>query len=472
MIKAKNLDQYAMPDLDHVNLLMEEELIKDDHKIIVLDDDPTGVQTVHDISVYTDWSLESIRSGFQEENKLFFILTNSRGFTESQTINAHREITERVCEVAREYKKKFMIISRSDSTLRGHFPLETETIRSTLIEQGMQEPNAEILCPFFKEGGRFTLNNVHYVRSQEELIPAAMTEFAEDETFGYQSSNLTEYVEEKTKGKYKKEDCITISLEELRSMDLTGIEQKLLSAKGFQKIIVNAIDDVDVRLFCISLYRAMQKGHVFLLRTAAALVKAIGFISDQPLLERSDMVRSDSNNGGIIVAGSHTKKTTEQLQLLHELENIVFLEMNSDLVLYPGELEKETERLLRLEEDLIRSGRTVCVATKRTLLTLPEDTPETALLRSVAISEALQACVGRLTVVPSFVIAKGGITSSDVGTKALLVKKALVLGQIQPGVPVWQTGSESRFPGIPYVIFPGNVGAADTLKIAVSKLVS
>ena len=59
---------------------------------MVLDDDPTGVQTVHDVSVYTDWSYESIKKGFEEDNKLFYILTNSRGFTVEQTTRAHVEI--------------------------------------------------------------------------------------------------------------------------------------------------------------------------------------------------------------------------------------------------------------------------------------------------------------------------------------------------------------------------------------------
>ena len=84
----------------------------------------------------------------------------------------------------------------------------------------------------------------------------------------------------------------------------------------------------------------------------------------------------------------------------------------------------------------------------------------------------MQSLVGRLSVTPSFVIAKGGITSSDVGTKALAVKKANVLGQIRPGIPVWQTGDDSRFPRIPYVIFPGNVGEDVTLKEAVEILLA
>ena len=91
-------------------------------------------------------------------------------------------------------------------------------------------------------------------------------------------------------------------------------------------------------------------------------------------------------------------------------------------------------------------------------------------LRSVRISEAVQSVVGNLQITPAFIIAKGGITSSDVGVKALGVRRALVLGQIQPGVPVWRTGPESKFPGMTYVIFPGNVGEERTLRDAVSTL--
>jgi uncharacterized protein YgbK (DUF1537 family) len=89
---------------------------------------------------------------------------------------------------------------------------------------------------------------------------------------------------------------------------------------------------------------------------------------------------------------------------------------------------------------------------------------------SVAISDALTSVIGNLEVCPRFIVAKGGITSSDVGTKALRVRKALVMGQIQAGIPVWMTGPESKFPNIPYVIFPGNVGEDSTLLDVVKML--
>lgn len=461
---------YPMPDAKRVDALLEEVVAGNCGKIIVLDDDPTGVQTVHDVSVYTDWSIDSIRAGFKEESKLFFVLTNSRGFTTSQTTIAHKEIAENVDKVAKEQNQNYLMISRSDSTLRGHYPLETELLREVMEARNEWKVDGEILCPFFKEGGRFTIDNVHYVKYGEQLVPAGQTEFAQDETFGYKSSNLCEYVEEKTKGVFHKENCICITLDMLRNMDITAIEDMLLNVTGFQKIIVNAIDDMDVKIFSIALYRAMARGKHFIIRSAAALVKAAGHISDRPLLNRTELLQDKKQLGGIIVVGSHTKKTTAQLEELQKIDKIRFIEMNSDLVLKGDELEKETKRILLEEERLIKDGITVCVSTKRTLLKVDNDTPEEALIRSVKISDALKNCVGKLKVTPAFVLAKGGITSSDVGIKALRVKRANVLGQIQPGIPVWQTGEESLFPGIPYIIFPGNVGNEDTLRKAVEIL--
>jgi uncharacterized protein YgbK (DUF1537 family) len=206
-------------------------------------------------------------------------------------------------------------------------------------------------------------------------------------------------------------------------------------------------------------------------RTAAALVKVIGGVTDQPLLTRKEMVKAETSNGGIVVVGSHTQKTTAQLNQLLTLENVEPIEFQSNLVLEGDEaFDAEINRVVKLSEKLISEGKTPVCFTNRTLLVVENDTREDALVRSVKISDGVQSLVGRLSITPAFVIAKGGITSSDVGTKALAVKKANVMGQIKPGIPVWQTGEESKFPGIPYVIFPGNVGEESTLKEAVEVL--
>ena len=465
------LTTYAKIDETKMDQLLQKEISANQKKIVVLDDDPTGVQTVHDISVYTDWTKDSIRQGFQEKNNLFYILTNSRGFTQDETTLAHNEIAANVDAVAKELGKEYIFISRSDSTLRGHYPLETEILRTNYEKNTGCIIDGEILCPFFKEGGRFTIDDVHYVRYGNELIPANETEFAKDKTFGYRAATMPEYVEEKTKGAYPARNVVCISLDEIHRMAIDEIEQKLLHVQGFNKIIVNAVDYADLKVFCIALYRAMAKGKVFMFRTAAAIVKVMGGISDQPLLERGQMVRANELHGGIIVVGSHTEKTTRQLEALKQLSDIRFVELDATKVTEAGGLEKEVERCLALEEAWIRDGKTVCCYTSRALITADTGNKEDELRLSVRISDAVQSLVGGLSVIPKFVIAKGGITSSDVGTKALGVKRANVLGQIEPGIPVWQTSAESKFPGIPYVIFPGNVGEDTTLRHAVEKLI-
>lgn len=469
-ISAEILKSQREVDQAAVDSALAAEAGASSRKIIVLDDDPTGVQTVHGVSVYTDWSLESLRQGFAEKNRLFFVLTNSRGMTREQTTRVHIEIAERVHIVAEESGLDYLIISRGDSTLRGHYPLETSLLRQVAENKGGCTIDGEILCPYFKEGGRYTIDNVHYVKYGEELVPCGQTEFAADETFGYRSSSLPEYIWEKTGGAYRIEDVVCISLDSLRSLDYHTVEQQLMSVHDFGKVIVNAVDDCDVKVFATALYRAMAKGKHYMIRCAAALVKAMGNISSRPLLTRDEMVSPNHENGGMIVVGSHTRKTTAQLEELKKTEGIAFIQMNSDLVLTPGALKEETQAIITRAEELISQGITVCISTKRTLLAVENDTPEAALMRSVQISDAVQSCVGSLKVTPAFVVAKGGITSSDVGTKALRVQRALVLGQIAPGVPVWKTGEESRFPGTPYVIFPGNVGEISTLRSAVEVL--
>ncbi len=470
-VRAEILNRYPSVDEAGIDGMLQKEIESSGIKLLVLDDDPTGVQTVHDISVYTDWSAENIRQGLMEPGRLFYILTNSRGFTEEQTRKVHRTIAENIVKASRELGIRTVIMSRSDSTLRGHYPTEPEVLREVLEERAGTKLDGEILCPFFKEGGRFTIDDVHYVREGEWLIPAGETEFAKDRTFGYRSSNLREYVEEKTHGRYRAKDVCSVSLDSLRGMDIDGVTSRLLEVRNFQKVIVNAIDDCDLKVFCIALYRAMKQGKNFMFRTAAGLVKVMGGIADIPLLERKDMVARETDMGGIVVVGSHTRKTTEQLQALLTLDCAEGIHFHSGLVLQGEEaFEAEIRRVVKLSEDVIRSGKTAVCYTDRELLSVEKETKEEALLRSVRISDGVQALVGRLSVTPAFVVAKGGITSSDIGTKALKVKRADVMGQIRPGIPVWRTGEESRFPRTPYVIFPGNVGDVQTLKEVVQVL--
>lgn len=459
------LAKFPVPDGTAADAVLRHALVGFNKKIVVLDDDPTGTQTVHDVSVFTDWERQTMLEAFREDTSVFFLLTNSRSFSAEKTVRVHELIAERICEASRETGKDFFVVSRGDSTLRGHYPLETETLRDGISRAAGFQFDGEILCPFFPEGGRYTFGNVHYVKEGTELVPAGMTEFAKDQTFGYSSSDLTDYVEEKTRGTYSSEQCISIPLEELRGGDSEKVYRRLSRARNFARVIVNAADYADLKIFCAALAQTEAAGMHFLARTASPFPKVLSAVTDRPLLSREELTCCGKTGGGFVLVGSHVKKTTEQLENLKKSAHpLGFLEFRVDSYFRENGLEKEAERVAEEAERLMDQGTTAVVYTSRKLL-FPEGSDREEILgASVKISDALTGIVAHLRKQPKFLVAKGGITSSDVATKGLKIRKARVMGQIRPGIPVWMTGEESRFPGMPYVIFPGNVGEASTLR--------
>ena len=356
MLKASAVTGWEPEHRAKAETLYQNALKKQNVKVVVLDDDPTGVQTVHGIHVYTHWDQDSIDDGFSEENPLFFILTNSRGLTAEKTKAVHRDIAERVMQSAQKSGKAFTIISRSDSTLRGHFPLETETLREVIESGGSIHFDGEIICPFFLEGGRFTIGNIHYVQEGEMLVPAARTEFAKDATFGYSHSDLGAWCEEKTGGRYPKESTTYIELSTLRACDADRVAEQLMHVRDFQKVVVNATAYEDVKVFLAGYWIAVNNGKRFMFRTAAAVPKLLGGIADRPLLTGAE-VRIAGGAGGLIVVGSHVQKTTRQLEALRSsVPELVSLEFEVAAALTPGGLKEESKRIANLASQAIQQG--------------------------------------------------------------------------------------------------------------------
>ena len=196
----------------------------------------------------------------------------------------------------------------------------------------------------------------------------------------------------------------------------------------------------------------------------------IGNIADKKLLTKAEMIQENSSSGGLIIVGSHVSKTTQQLNALLELDTIMPIEFNSDLVLDQFQFEQEiNERIAEIDRS-ITNGQTCVIYTKRKRLDLGEGMAEKELELSVKISNGLTEIIQSLECQPKYIIAKGGIISSEIGTTALGVTKAIVLGQALPGIPVWRTDENSKYPNMPYVIFPGNVGKVSDLYTIVNEL--
>jgi uncharacterized protein YgbK (DUF1537 family) len=425
-------------------------------KVVVLDDDPTGTQTVHGIPVLTEWSVEALRAELTNDLPACFLLTNSRSLSlaEAQLLNA--TIGHNLQEAARDVSRRFVVVSRSDSTLRGHFPGEVEALAKALA----QDFDAWLLIPFFQEGGRYTLDDVHYVAEGEWLVPAADTEFARDTIFGYHASDLRQWVAEKTGGRIAAHTVASVSLEDIRCGGPEQVTTRLMTLTHGCVCVVNAASQRDLEVFVQGLLAAEARGRRFLYRTAASFVPLRADIASRPLLAPVELAMPASG-GGLIIVGSHVPRTSSQLAALQGQPGVVSVEVQVQALLTETQYPTEVARVTHEIEQALRHDADVVLFTSRALVTGADAASTLAIGQRV--SAGLVAIVRALTTRPRYLLAKGGITSSDIATQALGVRRALVLGQILPGVPVWQLGPETRHPGLGYIVFPGNVGGPQAL---------
>lgn len=433
-------------------------------KLVVLDDDPTGTQTVHDVPVLTTWSYSELRWALEGGGSTFYVLTNSRSLPSEDAVSLNREIATRLARAADDSGTDFVVTSRSDSTLRGHYPAETDALSETLGARRGRGFDGVIICPCFFEAGRVTVDDVQWVRQEGELVPAGLTEFASDASFGYSSSNLTGWVEEKTEGRFAAADVSRITLTDIRQGGPERVEELLRSAVDGRPIVVNAAEYADLEVFVLGLLAAEAAGKSFLYRTGPSFVRVRGGISEKGPLSASDLYRRRPRRGhGLVLVGSHVEMTTRQLERAMELDGLYAVELSVPRILDPAQRGAELNSVLREVNGSLEDADVV-VYTSRELVSASANRTglEIGAAVSGALVEVMRGVDRRMPL--GFVVAKGGITSSDVGTKGLNVRRAEVAGQMLPGIiPVWMLPDDSDFPGLPYVVFPGNVGGPDAL---------
>lgn len=436
-----------------------ESLTRNPKTIVILDDDPTGTQTIYGVPVITQWTEASIEKEMLLSS-VFFILTNSRSLQKKEADELGEFIGKRLKKIANNHHKDLIVISRGDSTLRGHYPNEVNA-----LEKGLEWKNCKhILIPAFFEGGRYTYDDIHYVKESEVFIPAAETPFAKDNTFGYTSSNLKDWIIEKSQGKIKTKSIQKISIDQLRTKPTEDISTVLEDVNA-KHILVNATSYYDLRAIAHATLNA--KGH-FIFRTAASFVNAISGILPGSCLTKNEILTNSKTGGALIIIGSYVPKTTQQLNYLKEHCVATFLELDVKKVLDSEVFEKTILTTAKQIDDSIKKGGNVVLYTSRNIL--KGETKAESLKIVNLVSEGIISILKKINNQPSYIVAKGGITSSDVATKALSVERAIVLGQILKGVPVWKLGNETKFPNTPYIIFPGNVGEVDALHKLIKKL--
>jgi uncharacterized protein YgbK (DUF1537 family) len=433
-------------------------------KIIVLDDDPTGSQTVHSCLLLTQWDVETLKLGLTDAAPIFFILTNTRALTATEAADITREVCRNLKVALAEVKiADFLVVSRSDSTLRGHYPIETDVIAAEL--GGF---DAHFLMPAFFEGGRITRDSIHYLLVDGVETPVHQTEFAQDSVFAYSHSYLPDYVTEKTKGKIPADRVIRFLLDEIR----TGSLKKLIQLENNRCCVVDGEQQSDFDKFAADLITATNLDKRFLLRSGASILTSLANLGEQPIpaTEMSQYVR-DGKPGAIII-GSHVKKTTEQLTQLLQAPGIEGVEIDVSQLLQnePTDREELLESTMDQINAIHEAGNTPAIYTSRQELSFSKI--QTRLKFGEDVSAFLMDIIRALPDDIGFLISKGGITSNDTLSKALALPTARLLGQIVPGCSAIVTPpTHPQFPNLPVVLFPGNVGDEHALATAYLRLV-
>ncbi|MEH2023684.1 four-carbon acid sugar kinase family protein [Nostoc sp.] len=431
-------------------------------KIIVLDDDPTGSQTVHSCLLLMHWDVDTLRSGLQDDSPIFFVLTNTRSLTPESAASVIKEVCQNLkIALNTEGIDDFLIVSRSDSTLRGHYPIETDA-----IAQELGPFDAHFLVPAFFDGGRITRDSVHYLIIDGVTTPVHETEFARDSVFSYDHSYLPKYVEEKTQGRISAEVVERFLLADIRA----GSLERLLQLHGNQCAVVDGETQADLNRFAVDILAAASQGKRFLFRSAASILTALAALPPQPIAAENMAQYVRQGKAGAVIVGSHVKKTTEQLEALLQLEGTVGIEVNvARLLDHPNQSAALLTEIQESTRAAHEAGKTPVVYTSRQELNFKD--VKTRLEFGEKVSGLLMDIVRGLPSDIGFLISKGGITSNDVLSTGLALTSARLLGQILAGCSMVLTSSDHpQFPDLPVVLFPGNVGDADALGTVYQRL--
>lgn len=428
-------------------------------KIIAIDDDPTGSQTVHSCLLLTAWDVETLLTALLDDSPLFFVLSNTRGMDAERAAAVTRTICVNLKQALDELQQRGMpinpiVVSRSDSTLRGHYPVETD-----IIAEVLGPFDAHFMVPAFFEAGRFTRDSVHYLMVDGKPVPVHATEFARDSVFGYSTAYLPDYVEEKTRGRIEAKDVERILLSDVRG----DCRERLHHLSGNACCVVDCENQNDLDHFADQLQAVAREGKRFLFRSAASLLTALARLPSQPVKAQDMAFYVRDNKPGVILIGSHVTKTSAQLAYLRSRTDVVAIhieveQLNEiDTVMYMNAASNLANAIIEQVDEAHARGKTVVLYTSRTELPFPTQAQRLAF--GERISGFLMGLVRRLPRTIGFLISKGGITSNDVLSTGLELKQARVLGQVLTGCSVIRCPvGHSRFPNLPVVIFPGNVG--------------
>ncbi len=412
----------------------------------MLDDDPTGVQTLAGIRVLLAWDAAKVVAALAGRPSVHLI-TNSRALSPAAAgalvADAARLVLESVPDAH--------LVLRGDSTLRGHLREEYEAVR------GAAAPDAWpvlVLVPALPSAGRVTRGGVHLVERDGASIPLDETEYARDGVFSYSTARLLGWAEERSAGLFAAANGREIHLDELRRRGASAVADALreLASDGRPAVLApDAVNADDLALIAEGYATAIRAGVSALVRCAPAFAGVLAGTTAPRLV---DPPRS-SEGGVLLVCGSYVPATTRQLGAIAAARPGTLVEVDADALAGP-EAEVEIARAAATATAMLRRERFAAIATPRT-----RSEQTSSLAAGQRVAAGLARVAGLVEPRPPVIIAKGGITSAVTLHTGLRVDVADVVGPVLPGVSLWHAEAGQR--PLDYLVVPGNVGDDDLL---------
>ena len=303
-----------------------------------------------------------------------------------------------------------------------------------------------LLCPCFLEAGRFTVDDVQWVAQDDGLVPSAQTTYASDRSFGYSTSNLRHWVEEKSHGAVRAADVLSLGLADIRGGGPERVREILAGAESRRPVVVNATEYADLEIVVLGLLDAEADGQAFVYRCGPSFVRVRGGIEPAPPLSAEALYARRAHDGhGLVLVGSHVETTTRKLEHALALDGV-----------HGRGLGRAAARSGHARAgDRRRAGRDRAPPARARSDPLHEpgaaraEGSDQALDVGRSVSDALVDLVPRLDpgLPLAFCVAKGGITSSDIGSRGSGSAAPRSPGRCCPGRS--RSGSSPRTPPSP-----------------------
>ena len=437
-------------------------------KVIVIDDDPTGSQTVNNCLLLLKWDYSTLIKGFKSNSNLFFILANTRSLSENDAKLRLEEICysiKKVISTEHYEHEEFIFVSRGDSTLRGHNYVEPDILNNFLGPF-----DATFHIPAFIEGKRITIDGIHFV----DNVPVCQTIFAKDKIFGYQTSNVKELLFQKSKFKISLNNIQNLKLSELKALENKEnniVFKKLRNLKENSHVIVDVKNYSQLKKFSLAI-KKLSKQKKFLFRTAASFISSISGIKNNSDKQFSYSHLRRKNNDkkflpGLVVIGSYVELTTIQLKKFLEICDCDPVELNVCEFLRISRLKSNCEQLslfknkfLAEMRSILKKGKTPVLFTSRKEISLNDNLEQVNFYSYLAhfISELVADLKNEI----GYLIAKGGITTNVILSNGFKASYVYLQGQIVTGVSLVTLKLQNN-ENLPIVTFPGNIGNQDSL---------